>query len=505
MRSFIPNPLSISDQGRAWLGGFVFGLTGIRPDIRPPALHVEVRTDLAPDQSEATEFPWHDSSLPIVQRMELADGKPLASKLMAAMAQLDCGSCGYVCKTYSEAIAQGEESNLTLCSPGGPDTKRMLKRLLKESGGKPRAEKIVSRAHPLRWSRQNPFSAKLIESRPLNKPESSKETNHVAIDLTGSGLKYRVGDALGVCPTNCPELVAKIIRLLGADPEHVVHSPLGQEKSIALALLEDCCLRDPTEELLQSFGLPEVAEGMDVLDVLVAAGETAITPTKFVELLDPLNPRLYSIASSMKNVGDQVHLTVRKVTYEREGRLRKGVASTMLADRVEIGERVRVFVQPNHAGFTVPENTAAPMIMVGPGTGIAPFIAFLQERVATGAPGKNWLFFGNQHRATDFLYESELRGFIEDSVLTKLDTAFSRDDDAKVYVQHRMRENAVELWRWLQDGALFFVCGDASRMAKDVDQTLVEIVAQQGRMSRANAKAYVDKLSRSGRYVRDVY
>ncbi len=230
-----------------------------------------------------------------------------------------------------------------------------------------------------------------------------------------------------------------------------------------------------------------------------------VTATEFMETLEPLNPRLYSIASSMKKVGSEVHLTVGKVTYEREGRLRKGVASTMLAERVGEGEAVRVFVQPNHGGFTVPKSSDTPMIMVGPGTGIAPFVAFLQERDANGSSGKNWLFFGDQHEATDFLYRETLDDYLQRGVLARLDTAFSRDSDEKVYVQDRMRENGAELYRWLKDGAYFFVCGDAARMANDVHQALIEIISEQGVMSVKEAERYVDQLKSDQRYVRDIY
>ncbi len=505
MNSFLPISVQLTDQQRAWIDGFVFGLTGIRPDLTGGTVQSMIVTDLPAADTQANEFPWHDSTLPIIQRMELADGKPIEQRLMAAMAQLDCGSCGYICQSYSAAIASGEEANLTLCSPGGNETKRMIRRLLQETGGQPAAAIQLESLKTKGWSRQNPLSAKLIHALPLNQPGSDKDTRHVAIDLRGSGMKYQVGDALGVYPTNCPTLAAMVIRRLGADPEQMVQSPTGGRKSLARALLEDCCLKDPSDELLERLKVAEVDDGSDVLDVLMQSDDTSIAPAELVAMLEPLNARLYSIASSMKQVGDQVHLTVGKVVYHRNGRRRKGVASTMLAERVQQGERVRVFIQPNHGGFTVPLNIAAPMIMVGPGTGIAPFRAFLQERSATGSTGKNWLFFGDQHQATDFLYQDELIRYMETGVLNRLDTAFSRDGAKKVYVQDRMRAQAADLWQWLQDGAYFFVCGDASRMAQDVHQTLIRIVAQQGDLSDDKAKALVDRLSSDRRYVRDVY
>ena len=530
MSSFIPDSAPFSQEQRAWLNGFFSGLMGIQPGMSPgdaiaaAGIVTEAINPSADQQAEEDEdFPWHDSALPIVDRMEMAEGKPLKRRLMAAMAQLDCGSCGYICETYSEAIASGEESNLTLCSPGGKETKQMIKKLLKEEGGQSngQAESNGAAGAPTGWSRQNPWSAKLIRSRPLNLEGSAKDTRHVEIDLSGSNLNYHVGDALGVYPVNCGELVAMIMDRIAADPSVPVQSPMGNNKPLREALCEDCCLKDPSDELLElamghmtesdakqtltrmlEDGVPE---GFDVLDVLELGTCSTLTATELVETLEPLNPRLYSIASSMKKVGDQVHLTVGKVVFEREGRVRKGVASTMLADRLDEGASIRVFPQPNHGGFTVPESPFAPMIMVGPGTGIAPFMAFLQEREATQAGGKNWLFFGDQHEACDFLYEEDLKSYQESGLLTRLDVAFSRDGDSKVYVQDRMRENAAELWQWLKDGAFFYVCGDASRMAGDVDRALKDIIAEQGGMSDEDAKGFVDQMSSDQRYVRDVY
>ncbi len=526
MGSFILDPAQFSAQQRAWWNGFVCGLVGMRPEITlmgdQATNGIEIGAMPAAVENQPENYPWHDPALPIVDRMALASGQPFEQKLMAAMAQLDCGSCGYLCHTYSKAIACGEETNLTLCRPGGRETKLMIKSLLKASDHRPAARPgSVRKSNTSVRSRQNPFHAKLIESRPLNKAGSAKDTRHVMIDLRGSGLKYQVGDALGVYPTNCPELAALIIRRMSASPEFPVDTPVGTRKSLAQALLEDCCLGDPSGELLellvrrasspqtrhalQALIADGVPAGCDVLDLLTIAVDVPVGPQELLESLEPLNPRLYSIASSMRQVGEEVHLTVGKVTYQRLGRQRKGVASTMLADRVRPGERLRVFVQPNQQGFTVPQNPAAPMIMVGPGTGIAPFLAFLQERAARRATGKNWLFFGDQHEATDFLYQAELQGYLDQGLLDRLDTAFSRDGDQKLYVQHRMREQAAELWQWICKGAYFFVCGDAAKMALDVHRTLIEIVEEQASMSSDRAQAYVEKLSSQRRYVRDVY
>ncbi|TWU03718.1 sulfite reductase subunit alpha [Neorhodopirellula pilleata] len=541
MTSFLPETAPFNDEQRAWLNGFFAGLTGMQSGDPSTALAIGMtavgEVDTAQqEKQEEEDFPWHDASLPIVDRMELAEGRPIKRKLMAAMAQLDCGSCGYLCESYSEAIANGDEKNLTLCSPGGKETKQMIKKILAEASedgtasngsangkatnGMPTSG-AATNGKAAQWSRQNPFTAKLIESRKLNQEGSAKDTRHVVIDLSGSGLNYQVGDALGIYPSNCGDLAAKLIDAMAADSQVKVTTPAGNDKPLLQALCEDCCLKDPSDELiellmqrisddvakatLQTMLDEGVPDGFDVLDVFEVARGATVTATEVIETLEPLNPRLYSIASSMKQVGNQVHLTVGKVVYEREGRVRKGVASTMLADRIACGETIRVFIQPNHAGFTVPADPQTPMIMVGPGTGIAPFIAFLQERAATQAHGKNWLFFGDQHEAFDFLYEEELKHYQSEGLLTRFDTAFSRDGDVKVYVQDRMRENAAELWQWLCEGGVFYVCGDATRMAKDVDRALQDVIAEQGGLSDEEAAAYLKELTKDGRYHRDVY
>ncbi len=538
--TLIPESAPFSEEQRAWLNGFFAGLMGIEGASADASLQLASAAGLLdePPSAEAEEaFPWHDDSLPIVERMELAEGKPLERRLMAAMAQLDCGSCGYVCQTYAEALASGEESSLSLCSPGGKETKKMLKALMAEGQGgagqtPPKSATNgqstngqstngqSSQGKP-KWSRQNPFPATLLESRPLNQEGSAKDTRHVVIDLSGSGLSYQVGDALGIYPVNCDELAGLIVEQLSADGNVNVRTPLGNEKPLLAALQEDCCLKDPSDELiellieriddlvakteLQTMLREGVPEGVDVLDVLQIAQHATVSATEVMDTMEALNPRLYSIASSMQQVGQQVHLTVGKVTYERSGRMRKGAASTMLAERIAPGESLRVFVQPQHGGFTVPADPTTPMIMVGPGTGVAPFIAFLQERVATGAPGKNWLFFGDQHEACDYLYQQELQAYQSLGALERLSTAFSRDGSQKIYVQDRMHQLAAELWQWIDAGAHFYVCGDASRMAVDVDAALKQLIARESGMSDNETRQYVAQMVEDKRYVRDVY
>ena len=573
--TLVPNSAPFTEEQRAWLNGFLSGFlglqervdqqagmalaTGLAPgllgrmgELQPPAELDSAESDLADEElaeQDVDNAPWRDASLPILERVELAEGSATPVRLMSAMAQLDCGSCGYLCKTYSAAIASGQESNLGLCSPGGKETKQMLKRILQEdkssnavgqavesnasgrgattqakpANGHSRSETQQSQPDQAngRWTRQRPYAARLLESRALNGAGSAKDTRHVVIDLGDSGLEYAVGDALGIYPTNCPQLVSAIVAALAAERRTLVRTPTGATKPLELVLQEDYCLRDPSDELLEllsqriaapdrqqklaAYSAEGTPEGFDVLDALHLAHGATISATEFVETLAPLAPRLYSIASSMRQVGRQVHLTVGKVSYENSGRVRQGVASTLLADRLQAGESLRVFVHPNHGGFTIPADPQRPMIMVGPGTGIAPFLAFLQERQAARAEGANWLFFGDQHAASDFLYEQELSNYLASGLLTKLDTAFSRDGGQKVYVQDRMRAGAAELWQWLERGAHFYVCGDAGRMAKDVDRTLRDIIASQAGLSDQEVDGYIKQMVHEKRYVRDVY
>jgi sulfite reductase (NADPH) flavoprotein alpha-component len=360
-------------------------------------------------------------------------------------------------------------------------------------------------SEPLAHSKTNPFPAPVLTVRPLNAPGSAKEVNHVEFDLSAAGpsLAYEAGDALGVIPQNCPQLVAEILTALGADGEEAVSTPAG-ELPLRRALTEHFDLGKPPAPLLEALGLSATTPPPhDLLDALRAAPTKPIV-TKLVTFCKKLQPRLYSISSSPKAHPGQVHLTVGAVRYELGGRARKGACSTFLAERALPLGKVGVFVHSNKA-FRPPADPALPMIMVGPGTGIAPFRAFLQERAATHAPGKNWLFFGDQKAATDFLYADELHALRASGVLTRLDLAFSRDQPEKIYVQHRMLEHAAELFAWLEQGAHFYVCGDASRMAKDVDAALHQIIERAGSRSPSEAAAYVQSLKAAKRYQRDVY
>lgn len=544
----IPESAPFSTEQRAWLNGFLAGMIGLLDNeqarggssvaaaaaaslLTPPPGFGSSSTNES--NSEDESFPWHDSSLPITDRMSLAEGKPIERRMMAAMAQLNCGTCGYLCKTYAEAIVQGSEKNLTLCSPGGSETAKVLRSLFKEAiANKPAstgASKPDSLAVDAPGTRNNPVKARLMSNHRLNREGSAKDTRHVAIDLSGTSLKYRVGDALGVLPSNCSQLVFKV--LLAAKLEPAQEVCIDGRKMQLEDTLKRRCLRSITTELvdraiesvrsrpkkngsvakddslikeLEAFLDSDDFDRWDVCEFLENFNDLRFEAEELASSLSPIRPRLYSIASSQSLFADQVHLTVGRVENEVRGRTRKGVASTMLADRLEAGSEVEVFVQASH-GFTIPSDPSASMIMVGPGTGIAPFMAFLQQRQADQSTGKNWLFFGDQHEALDYLYRDQLETWRKVGLLTKLDLAFSRDSESKVYVQNRMRENGAELWEWLEQGGFFFVCGDASRMAVDVDKALHEIIAEHGKKTPDQAKQFVAELTKTKRYVRDVY
>lgn len=370
------------------------------------------------------------------------------------------------------------------------------------------------------FSRTNPFPARLLVNRKLNAEGSEKETRHFELSLEGSGLRYEAGDALGVYPTNCPALVEDLLQAIGSNGEEAVSAP-GGELPFRKALANTFDITKPSPELLRRIAegnsvlrallAPEHKDdlwkwlrGREVLDLLLLAPDFKFSPAELVALLRPLAPRLYSIASSPKTHAGQAHLTVNIVRHHSHGRPRKGVTSTFLADRVGEQTHVPVFVQTSHS-FRLPADGHRPVVMVGPGTGVAPFRAFLHERRAVGATGRNWLFFGEQRAAADFYYREELEQMLADGALTKLSTAFSRDQPQKIYVQHRMLEHAAELWAWLQDGAHLYVCGDAARMAKDVDDALHKIIEAAGHKNTNDAKAYVLKLKAEKRYQRDVY
>jgi len=380
------------------------------------------------------------------------------------------------------------------------------------------------------FSKDNPFPAKVTENRLLNKAGSAKETRHFIVNLGDSGLSYKAGDSLGVFPSNRPVEVAEVLEKLGASGDELV-SPamlkLPAPISLHDALTHKLALGSPTSKIintlfakatdatekakLEALVKPEAKEVLagylderEYIDILSEFPATKLTPQEFVDHLRKLMPRLYSIASSSKAFPNEIHLTVAVVRYTTNHRERHGVCSTFLADRVRVNETpAPVFVSNSH--FGPPEDLSKDAIMVGPGTGIAPFRAFVQDRVAAGATGRNWVFFGDQKSHTDYLYQEEWESYLAKGQVTHLDLAWSRDQILKVYVQDKMREKGAELWSWLNAGGHFYVCGDAKRMAKDVDVALHDVIVQHGSMTTEQAIEYVKQMKKDKRYQRDVY
>jgi sulfite reductase (NADPH) flavoprotein alpha-component len=523
----IPSSAPFSEAQRSWLNGFFAGL-----------LSTDAPAPLSAEQGAAVlqgplgdgddgEAPWHDQTMPIADRMKLAEGRPLRRRMMAAMAQQDCGQCGYNCNDYSDAIAGKAEARLNLCVPGGKETARMLRALNEELEKAPPASSTAVVAQvaampaittELGRSRDNPAPATFVSRRLLNKPGSEKETWHIDFDLSGCGLDYVVGDSFGIFARNDLGHVDQIIALLGASHTTVVRGRtlrkvLQDDVSLApapdslfelLSFITGGAQREKARALAQGEDPDGDAATLDVMAALQKFSGVRPHPEAFVEALEPLQPRLYSISSSHNATPGKLSLTVDCVRYVIGKRKRLGLASTFLAERINPGDQLKVYVQKAH-GFALPRDPKTPIIMIGPGTGIAPFRAFLHDRRATGATGKNWLFFGHQRSDCDFFYADELNAMKTSGLLTRMSLAWSRDGDKKFYVQDRMREVGRELWTWLAEGANIYICGDAKRMAKDVERALVDIVAQFGARSTDEAVLFVADLKKQGRFQQDVY
>jgi sulfite reductase (NADPH) flavoprotein alpha-component len=531
--NLVPDTAPFTEEQRSWLNGFFAGLISLdSAGLTPLTAEQNAALMGAPvakgplDDGDDGEAPWHDQTIALPDRMKLAEGRTLRRRMMAAMAQQDCGQCGYSCEDYSNKIFLKEEERINLCVPGGKETARMLKNLYEELGSMPApAAKApapdtaaAAPATELGRSRDNPATAAFLSRVRLNKGNSEKETWHLDFDLSECGLDYVPGDSFGLYPTNDSKLVDAVIAALHVTPEHPVSG-----RTLREVLTDQVSLAPAPDALFQLFSYitggekklkaRALASGEDpdddaaTLDVLAALEKfpgIRPDPEAFIEALDPLQPRVYSISSSFKSHPGRISLTVDTVRYDIGGRTRLGVASTFLANRIDPGARVKVYVQKAH-GFALPADPSIPIIMVGPGTGVAPFRSFLHERMATKAPGKNWLFFGHQRSSCDFFYEDELNAMKTTGVLTRLSLAWSRDGDQKFYVQDRMREVGRDLWTWLSEGAHFYVCGDAKRMAKDVERALVDIVAEHGGRSTDEAITFLADLKKQGRYQQDVY
>jgi sulfite reductase (NADPH) flavoprotein alpha-component len=483
----IPETAPFSAEQRAWLNGFFAGLFGGTETNSTPVA--------APAEEE--DMPWHDPALELEERLALAEGKPQNRRLMAAMAQLDCGQCGYLCQSYAEALAEGREASASLCVPGGKTTTRALKAMLAETP-------VVANTTAQPAAAPTTEMAPVLFAEKLTRDGSQKDVRHIRLALT---QPYQPGDSLSVTAPNDPALVEAVTATLGA-PElretFTTERDIARPNDTTLALLA-AHAKNPAE----AAALRALADGeeaaepadADLLDLLEAFPSARPPLTELVAALPRLKPRLYSIASSPRAAPGHVDLCVGVVRTERRGRLRDGVASCHLAHRATAP--LPVFIQPSH--FRLPERADTPIIMVGPGTGIAPFRAFLQHRALEENCGRNWLFFGDQRSATDFLFREDILEWQQAGVIERLSLAWSRDGVEKTYVQHRMAEEAAELWSWLQAGAYLYVCGDALRMARDVDAALRDIAMTQGAMDAAAAKSWLAGLARANRYQRDVY
>ena len=510
-----------TDAQRAWLNRYF--AEALLKSMPPPGV-----PSVPPAPAEDDSTPWKDPAMAIEDRMTLATERPLRFKLMAAMAQQDCGQCGYNCSDYSKAIFEQAEPRLNLCQPGGKATARMLKQLVEEMGGgviDPEEVAAKAAAAPKEstdtrrgYSRNDPVAARFVSRTRLNGDGSEKLTNHIEIDLSASGLDYEVGDSLGVFPTNDPALADAIIAAIDVPPDFpIAGEPFRQVlvERMSLGAAPDALFqfisyltggdRRLTAKALAKGEDPDGdAAHLDVLGALQKFAGIRPDPEALIEVLEPLQPRLYSISSSPKTNPGRVSLTVDTVHYEALGRERLGVASTWLGGRIEHSGTMLVYVQKAH-NFCLPESGNTPIIMVGPGTGVAPFRAFLHERMAVGASGPSWLFFGHQREAHDFFYRDEWDMLTRKGALTRLSTAWSRDGAQKTYVQQRIREAGEDLFAWFEKGAHFYVCGDAKRMAKDVETAVRDVAVAHGGMSAEAATAWLAGLKSSGRYQADVY
>jgi len=535
--TLIPESAPFSAEQRTWLNGFLAGLLGLDAGVNPlsaaetAALMQGVASTPAArgplGDGDDGEAPWHDPAMPLGERMQLAENRPLRRRMMAAMGQQDCGQCGYNCENYANAIFLKSEERLNLCVPGGKDTARALKTLCAEFGAIPNIAEQPDVPAPAAInpgmstapspSRDKPAQVTFVSRTRLNKVGSNKETWHIDLDLADTGIDYSVGDSLGVLPRNEPALVDAVIAAIGAPPDFPIAN-----RSLRDVLTDDSSLGIAPDMLFELISYitggerrqkaKELARGADpdgdatTLDVLAALQKfpgIRPDPEAFIESLDPLQPRLYSIASSPKTAPSRVALTVDAVRYAIGERRRVGVASTFFADRIGPGTKLKAYAQ-RAQGFGLPNDHAVPIVMIGPGTGIAPFRAFLHERMAVKAPGRNWLFFGHQRRDYDFFYEDELSGLKAAGVLTRLSLAWSRDDERKFYVQDRIREVGRDLWSWIAEGAHLYVCG-AIAMGKDVERALLDVISSHGARSAEQATAFLAELKKAGRYQADVY
>jgi sulfite reductase (NADPH) flavoprotein alpha-component len=549
----LPDSAPFTDEQRAWLNGYLAGLYAWQPAAGAPAAPAELKplTILFASQTGGAEKAAKKLAKLAAQRgfkaaiLDMGDSKPAdlakTENMLVIASTYGEGEPPDRARDFWTALSNGaprlEQTKFSVLALGDSaytkfcEFGKQLDERFAELGASriaPRRDCDVEWVEPFEtWieevfsalgdtsapaapmeeaaviDRDNPVLAPLSTNRLLNAPGSAKDVRHFEFSLAGTGLTYACGDALGVWPKNDPALVDAILTAAALDGAAAV---VSRKKPTTLreALVRDCEITRIPQTLLAKSGQDsDWATGRDVLDLLLAAPGLTPDAQEFVSALRSLAPRLYSISSSPAAHGQSVHLTISAVRYEAHGRPRAGICSTYLADRLPAGDSARIFVHEN-TNFRPPADEV-PLIMIGPGTGIAPFRGFLHDRRARGATGRNWLFFGDQHEATDYLYRGEIEDLLTTGVLTKLDLAWSRDTAAKVYVQNLMLAQAAEFWSWLEAGAAICVCGDAQRMAKDVDAALHRIIESEGAMTCGEATAYVSRLKAERRYQRDVY
>lgn len=454
---------------------------------------------------------------------------PKLDQLKYAVLALGDSSYEFFCKTGADFDARLKELGATPIVPRvdcdvdyDDDAAKwftnLQQELLKSTGtAQPVQTTAAVTTSTSKYDKKHPFQAEILEKINLNMDGSNKETYHIELSLEDSGITFEPGDSLGIIPNNDPALVAQLIEALGFAADEVV-TVADETITLEQALtkhLEITVVSKPLVQKLAPFTEADVAAllagdfqaysyGRDLIDFVTEYGPFNWTAQQFVEQLRAIPHRLYSIASSYNANPDEVHLTIGKVAYEAHGRARTGVASGQVAYRLEIGDTVSVFVKEN-PNFKLPENPETPIIMIGAGTGVAPFRSFVEERAEQGTEGKSWLFFGEQHFMLDFLYQVEWLNYLKDGALTRMDVAFSRDQAQKVYVQHRLQEKGAEVYEWLQQGAVIYICGDEKAMAKDVHETFIQIIEQHGNVSREEAEETLKQYQQQKRYQRDVY